>query len=306
MVKRFLDCDTSDFFNMSKAEILESIRAAEGRVLVAETVNSDRPLLGSISNAETAAAFGADIIILNVFDVKDPVFFGIPKANKEDIIRTVKNLTGRLVGINLEPVDEEEATLGVKHKLSSGRIATVDNAEIAASMGVNILVVTGNPGTGVSNRAIARAVHDIKERLGDKLLIIAGKMHAAGSSREAGENIVSNEEIDAFIKAGADVILFPAPGTVPGTTTESIRELVKHVHSKGVMTMTAMGTSQEGADEGTIRDIALMSKMTGTDIHHIGDAGFNGMATPENITAYSVVIRGKRHTYTRIARSINR
>ena len=51
----------------------------------------------------------------------------------------------------------------------------------------------------------------------------------------------------------------------------------------------------------TIRRIALECKMTGTDIHHIGDSGYVGMALPENITAYSVAIRGIRHTYRRMA-----
>ena len=46
--------------------------------------------------------------------------------------------------------------------------------------------------------------------------------------------------------------------------------------------------------------------MAGTDIHHIGDSGYVGMALPENIMAYSVAIRGIRHTYRRIAQSIRR
>ncbi|WP_445141243.1 DUF7916 family protein, partial [Escherichia coli] len=63
---------------------------------------------------------------------------------------------------------------------------------------------------------------------------------------------------------------------------------------------------QEGADISTIRQIALMSKMAGADLHHIGDTGYMGMALPENILAYSIAIRGVRHTYTRIARSVYR
>ena len=41
-----------------------------------------------------------------------------------------------------------------------------------------------------------------------------------------------------------------------------------------------IGTSQEGADEGTIREIALLNKRCGIDIQHIGDAGFCGIALP--------------------------
>jgi len=72
------------------------------------------------------------------------------------------------------------------------------------------------------------------------------------------------------------------------------------------MTMTAIGTSQEGASIETIRHLALLCKMAGTDLHHLGDAGYIGMALPENIQAYSIAIRGVRHTYASMARSVNR
>ena len=49
-----------------------------------------------------------------------------------------------------------------------------------------------------------------------------------------------------------------------------------------------------------------MCKMTGTDLHHLGDAGYGGMALPENILEYGKVIRGIRHTYHRMAVSIRR
>ena len=141
--------------------------------------------------------------------------------------------------------------------------------------------------------------------VGDDLILMAGKMHAAGSKTEAGCNIINKEQIHAFISAGADVILLPAPGTVPGITFEFISEMIAYVHSLGKLTLTAIGTSQEGASAATIEQIALMCKMAGTDLHHIGDAAIGGM-DPENLMTYSIAIRGKRHTYIRKARSINR
>ncbi|CRG52502.1 DUF7916 family protein [Yersinia wautersii] len=105
---------------------------------------------------------------------------------------------------------------------------------------------------------------------------------------------------------GADIVLLPAPGTVPGMSQQRVASLVDTAHGHGVLAMTAIGTSQEGADTHTIRQIALMSKMAGADLHHIGDTGYMGIALPENILAYSIVIRGVRHTYARVARSINR
>ena len=117
-----------------------------------------------------------------------------------------------------------------------------------------------------------------------------------GILSESGENIITEEDVRAFAGAGADVILMPAPGTVPGITTEYVRKLVSCAHKLGKLTLTAIGTSQEGADTATIREIALMCKMTGTDLHHLGDSGYVGMALPENILEYGKVIRG-RETY---------
>ena len=306
MTKRLLDCNASDFIKMNKEELLHSIAASEGRVLVSEVIGLVQPVLYNISNAELASAFGADILLFNMFDVNEPVMQGIPKVAKEEVVKQLKRLTGRVVGINLEPVDTKQETLGEIINISSGRLGTSDNAKKAYEMGFNMIVLTGNPGTGVSNAAIISSLKEIGNELGKEMVLVAGKMHAAGSLKEAGENIITKEDIKTFREAGADIILLPAPGTVPGITMEYIRELVKYSHDLGALTLTAIGTSQEGADSGTIRQIALMCKMTGTDMHHIGDAGLTGIAIPENIMDYSIAIRGKRHTFTRIARSINR
>ena len=173
-------------------------------------------------------------------------------------------------------------------------------------MGVNFILLTGNPGVGVTNEAIEQTLRVYKTALGDRLILAAGKMHASGILTEGAEKIITKEDIAAFAAAGADIILLPAPGTVPGITLEYVRGLVTYAHSVGCLTMTAIGTSQEGADVSTIRQIALMCKMTGTDIHHLGDAGYGGMALPENIQAYSIAVRGVRHTYRRMAGSVNR
>lgn len=305
MVKRLLDCTASDFTRMEKADILQSIAASEGRVLVSEIIGLLNPSLDSVSNAELAAAFGADILLLNMFDVYEPVFQGIPKVEKQNTIKEIKRLTGRIIGVNLEPVDNEQKTIGEITVISKGRLATTETARAAYEMGADMIVLTGNPGTGVSNKAITSSLKSINAVLGDKIILAAGKMHAAGSLKEAGEKIITKADIKEFIEAGANIILLPAPGTVPGITMEYIKELVTFAHGLGVLTLTAIGTSQEDADPDTIKQIAIMCKMTGTDMHHIGDACYK-TAPPENIIHYSIAIRGKRHTYIRMARSINR
>ena len=308
-MKRILDCQSSDFAAMSRDELLAAITGSEGRTIACETIGAIMPMLGDITNAEFAAAMGADILLLNMFDVQKPHIQGLPKTEPDLVIRKLKELTGRPIGINLEPVEQVLSSEDPDENMwamTSGRKATMENAAKAVALGVDFILLTGNPGIGVTNEAIEQTLKRYKQAFGDKIILAAGKMHASGILTEGAEKIITEEDISAFADAGADIILLPAPGTVPGITMEYVKELVNHAHSLGCLTITAIGTSQEGADIATIRQIALMCKMTGTDIHHLGDAGYGGMALPENIQAYSIAVRGIRHTYRRMAGSVNR
>lgn len=306
MVKRILDCKASDLAGYNAREMIEAIAASEGRVMMGECIGITQPLLTDITNAEVVASMGADILLLNMFDVHNPVIQALPEVEKSETVREIKRLTGRIVGINLEPVTDRMQDDGELWRMTEGRRATAQNAALAVEMGVDMILLTGNPGNGISNSAIVDSLRKIKNAVGDKVILAAGKMHAAGVLTEAAQEIISKEDIREFREAGADVILLPAPGTVPGITMESVRELVGYAHKLGALTITAIGTSQEGSDKETIRQIALWCKMTGTDIHHIGDSGYVGMALPENIMAYSIAIRGIRHAYHRMAQSVNR
>lgn len=306
MPKRLIDTTARELASYNKQELLTSIADSEGRTLAAETIGTVTPMLVDITNAEFVTSLGADLIMLNVFDVNEPVIQGLPQVPPEEVVREVKRLTGRMVAINLEPAIVKDTEDNSVWNLTKGRQATPENAKKAADMGVDMIVLTGNPGVGVENDAIIQALLQLKEAVGDRVILTAGKMHASGILSEAGEKILTENEVESFVDAGADVILLPAPGTVPGISMEYAAKLIKRAHEKGALAMTTIGTSQEGADEDTIRQIALMCKMAGADIHHIGDSGYMGMALPENIMAYSVAIRGKRHTYRRMALSLSR
>ena len=308
-MKRILNCTASDFRSMEPKELLAAIADSEGRTLACETIGSLQPMLGDITNAEFAAAMGADLLLLNLFDVQKPVINALPETEPMEVIRRLKTLTGRPIGINLEPVEQSLSSENPDENMwaiTPGRKATLANGLRAADMGVDLILLTGNPGIGVTNQAILDTLRVYRKALGDRVILAAGKMHASGILSEAGENIITEADVRSFAEAGADIILLPAPGTVPGITTEYIRSLVVLAHALGCLTVTAIGTSQEGADVDTIRRIALMCKQTGTDIHHLGDAGYGGMSLPENIQAYSIAIRGIRHTYHRMACSVAR
>jgi len=298
MLIRLIDAPWSMIKRLSSRELLEAIKLSEGRTIAAEIVVTSEPLIDGVSNIEIASAFGADIIILNFYDVIRKEIKGLPKEINS--LSKLRDFTGRVIGINLEPVREEKAKeLGY----TQGRLATPDNAETAVQDGVDILVITANPKTGVTFRDITKATEEIRDHVGEKVLILAGKMHLAGRYGE----VLTGDIIDSIHKSGADGLLIPAPGTIPGFTLETAERIVSYAHRRELIVMSCIGTSQEGADSDTIRRIAFLGKMSGADIHHIGDSGFKpGVAIPENILAYSIAIRGRRHTYRRISQSILR
>ena len=102
-VKRLLDCTPSELAQYTKAELLDAIAGSEGRVLACETIGLTPPLLVDVTNAEYAASLSADILLLNMFDVQHPVINALPKVPEVETVRELKRLTGRVVGINLEP-----------------------------------------------------------------------------------------------------------------------------------------------------------------------------------------------------------
>lgn len=316
-MKRIFDLEYDDFMTYDKKEILETIKASEGRTLMAETVTSVMPLLDGVSNAETATAFGADLVTLNAFDFENPFIFGFDDLStdmfggiqqygkvieektqenrqKKEYLKEFKSRVGRFLGVNMEPVPEDIP-------YPEGMRLSKKNIQQAAALGFDYVIVTANPKTNIGSEDIIKGIQLIRETVGEDLLIIAGKMHGAGAG-----NIYSESVVADFIKAGADIVLLPAPGTVPAYDAALVNQFIEMVHQQGALAMTTIGTSQEGASESVIENFAIESKKAGADIQHIGDAGFSGMALPENILALSIAIRGKRHSYRQIARSKRR
>ena len=305
MSKRLLGMKYSDVRKLSSRDLLDAIALSEGRILFGECVCSTPPLLNDVSNAEVISSLSCDAVILNMFDVDKPYVASLPDHEEKDTVRTLKKMIGRPVAVNLEPVEEDKGKDSL-WTMTKGRMATGENAKKAKDLGVDMIVITGNPGNQVSNAAIVSSIRQIRKAVGEDMIIIAGKIHASGSLKEAGENIIDEETIASFCEAGADIISIPSVGTIPGITLDRAHQLISCIHSFGKLAMCAIGTSQEGSDTDTIKTIALNCKMAGADIHHIGDSGYVGMALPENILAYSIAIRGVRHTYHKIGQSINR
>jgi hypothetical protein len=120
-------------------------------------------------------------------------------------------------------------------------------------------------------------------------------MHQAGRDER-----LSADRLVQLVDAGADGVLLPLPGTVPGVSRESAAEACAAVHAAGALVM-GIGTSQEGARPDIATHLALIAKEIGVDAHHLGDAGLARTADPDLVYAYSIAIRGRRHTWRRIA-----
>ena len=298
MGKRLLSCFTSDFNKMSGQDLKNAIKASEGRTVLSENVAGRRSVTEDVTNSELARAFGADLILLNGFDVFNPYIDALPESDEP--IKLVKKLTGRPVGINLEPVDLKADMMEEIEIISEGRICSEATLKKIEEMGVDFVCLTGNPGTGVTNHQISEGIKLAKKHFSG--MIIAGKMHSAGVD----EPVANLDVVKEFIESGADVIMLPAVGTVPGFTQGEMEKAVKYIKENGALSMSAIGTSQESSTRETIRQIAIMNKIAGVDIQHIGDAGYAGVANFENILELSIAIRGVRHTIRMIAASNDR
>ena len=298
MGKRLLSCFTSDFNKMSGQDLKNAIKASEGRTVLSENIAGRRSVTGDVTNSELARAFGADLILLNGIDVYNPVIDALPESDEP--IKLVKKLTGRPVGLNLEPVDLKADMMEEIEIIPEGRICSEATLKKIEKMGFDFVCLTGNPGTGVTNSQIAEGIKLAKKHFSG--MVIAGKMHSAGVD----EPVANLDVVKEFIESGADVIMLPAVGTVTGFTQGEMEKAVKYIKENGALSMSAIGTSQESSTRETIRQIAIMNKIAGVDIQHIGDAGYSGVANFENIMELSIAIRGVRHTVRMIAASNDR
>ena len=283
---RILDLYGHGLASLKGPDLVAAIKAAEGRTLLAEIVAPSPPLVDAVSNVELVAAFGADLVCLNKVDPRRALVSGLAI----DGFRDLAGLLGRPVGLNLEP-DLESVPRELR--------ATEEAVRAAQQGGAAFVFVTANPGRKATITDLARATETVRGAA-PELLCVTGKMHAAGADEP-----LTGKTVESFLAAGAQGVLVPLPGTVPGITEDLAHNMVQIAQAAGALAVGTIGTSQEGADLETVRALALAAKRIGVDVHHIGDAGYSsGIAPPDNVYAYSMVIRGRRHTWARMASNI--
>ena len=72
------------------------------------------------------------------------------------------------------------------------------------------------------------------------------------------------------------------------------------LHARLLSTLPGVETLVVGDVDGA-RAEALAAKRAGADVLHLGDMGAFGMPEPMNVLTASLAIRGRRHTYRRMA-----
>ncbi len=306
-VKRFISATGSDFEKMNAMELKESVYKSEGRVIMGQHLLFDgKGLVRGVTNTEVMSAFGADMVLLNTMNLddmdKNPGLCGLS-------ISELKNRVKRPIGIYLGCPTADYKAKPDELYAASGMLCTPEHVAKCVELGVDFIILGGNPGSGTSITDVVAAAAWVKKKYGDKLFVFAGKWEDGITEKVLGDPLADYDAKDIIrqlIDAGVDCIDFPAPGSRAGISVSMIQELVQYVHTykPGTLAMTFLNSSLEGSDIETVRLIALKMKETGADIHAIGDGGFAGCTTPENILQLSISIKGKPYTYFRMA-SVN-
>lgn len=304
---RLISASASDFEGWDAMTLKESIRMSEGRVVMGQhLLFASQGLVRGVTNSELLFAFGADMVMLNTYNFNDELNNpGMQGLTFSELKARCRRPIGVYMGCPGKNKPEQKKLYDPE-----GMLATPEHVDRAVEMGADFIVLGGNPGSGTSIEDVIATTAWIKEKHGDRVLLFAGKWEDGVNERVLGDPLAdydAKEVIRRLIDAGADVIDFPAPGSRNGISTRMIQELVEYVHSykPGTLAMTFLNSSVEGADPDTVRLVALKMKETGADVHAIGDGGFAGCTSPENVQQLSFSLKGKPYTYFRMA-SVNR
>lgn len=284
-MKRLLACSASDFGKEATPEELkEAIKASEGRTILVDLAAESALLYPEVTNGEMASAFGADLLLLKAVDVQKMVISGLGEISHLDQLR---KLTGTGIGLNLEIADEVPTFKQVNEAAIQEAIAK----------GPDFLSLTAYVKPEATAERILSDIRLVRAHYQGLLMLNPVISHGMD---------LSLDKLLQYVEAGVDLLVLPSPGSVAGVTESHLSEIITAVRKKGALVSCTVGTSQEGTDKETIQQIALSAKRAGADVFELGDAGISGMPVPTTIFDASIAVRGRRHTFVRMARSANR
>lgn len=305
-ITRLITAKASEVAKYTPMQLKESILKSEGRVIMGQTYLNNPILMNGCTSTGLMFAFGGDMVMLNGFHFENPKgATGMQGLSLNELRQLVAQ---KPVGIYMgcPKADDEELLEDPKKAEMRSMMYSQENALKAKELGAAFIVLGGNPGSGTSIYDVIRATKEARETLGEDMLIFAGKWEDGIVEKVLGDPLAdydAKEVIRELIDAGADVIDLPAPGSRHGITVEMIRELTEYTHryKPGTLVMCFLDSNVEIADQDTIRQIAIMMKQTGADIHAIGDGGFGGGTWSENIYQLAITMKGKAYTWAKMA-----
>lgn len=89
MVTRIISANASEILKMNGTQLKQSIKASEGRTVLSENVVTE-PAIDNLTTSEIAVAFGADLILLNLFDTLNPKVSGLEVDKPENTVKKLQ------------------------------------------------------------------------------------------------------------------------------------------------------------------------------------------------------------------------
>ena len=312
---RLLTATPKAILGYSPDELLDAIRMSEGRTVVAVARVRGPNACDGVSNMELCAGFGADIVALGLYNPYEPYFPGLPnlvedKTEDDTLAKVqmdlgrgwklgeVRELIGRPVAAAMYGTDQSfPDQMEASFVRLPGSTAT---ARLLVDQGVDIIQLMDWLAP-VSD--VADLLSDIKREIKGHAVLSFARPNGWGLFGQIADRpFFDLKELEVLIKAGAQIVEIPAVSTFPGATIELVGSWAQKIHELGALCNMWIASSQEGADTATIRAIALASKQAGTDMMTISDVWLNeSVPDPENIVTLGLALRGRRHTYRRMA-----
>lgn len=174
MVTRLISATGDEIKEMSPMDLKESIFKSEGRVVMGQhLLFAGSGLVRGVTNSELMFAFGADMVMLNTFDLDDldnnPGLCGLS-------FQELKEKCRRPIGIYLGCPKAGSEDGGKKALYRrEGMLASDEHVKKCIELGADFIVLGGNPGSGTSIRDVVETAKRIKQKYKDQIFVFAGK-----------------------------------------------------------------------------------------------------------------------------------
>lgn len=318
MPNRLLEATPQEMTELGPQQLLNAIRASEGRTVNAYVCPKAAPYIERVSNVELAAAFGADMIFLEGFELGNVQMPGLPSKRPKDdeqyktdlqvemgygwSVRELKKLVGRPFGtFLLMPFDGFDPFM---YGIFKAHLFTREKLESVIEQGYDFVAILS-----VDFETMLRGVQHAAEIAEGRIIIETGMPHGPGVVHEDLppynlRHFITPEMVHKLALAGADIVDIPAAGMVPGFTEDYVTELATAIHEGKSLVLSNIAHSLEGADSYTIKHIALTNRACGADIFTLAAGGvYESIALPETLLDLCIALKGRRHTYRRMAQS---